>query len=197
MTQALLHPDLETVAPATRDDLVGASEIAYDVLADRLGYDREEIHRISVCFDASAIMVDSLVETNARHETYVSPELGEHSLVATMQPNGQDLIGDSTWQQFLRPGLQPDATMPKTLVGTRPEVASRAIAYGAKPEAAGFWLGTHARVDHEALRRANRDAAAADERAEAEGKWETFMEARHEKTATSGVAAFLRLLRRR
>lgn len=196
MTQALLHPDFETAAPASRDDLIGASEIAYDTLADRLGYDRDEIHRMSVCFNASAIMVGSLVETNATHETYVSPELGEHSFVASAQVNGQDLIGDSTWQQFLKPGVDHTA-MPKTLVGTRSEVASRAIAYGAKPEAAGFWLGTHMKVDHETLRQANADAAAARQRAEDEGKWEAFMEARHEKTATGGVAAFFRLLKRK
>jgi hypothetical protein len=196
MTQALLHPDFETAAPATREDLISASETAYDTLADRLGYDREEIHRISVCFDASAIMVNSLVDTNARHETYVSPELGEHSLVATTQSNGQDIIGDSTWQQFLKPGVDP-TTIPKTLVGTRSEVASRAIAYGAKPEAAGFWLGTHVKVDHEALRKTNRAMADAARRADEEGKWEAFMEARHEKTATGGVAAFFRLLKRK
>lgn len=197
MTNALLHPDLETAAPATRDDIEAASEVAYDQLADRLGYDREEIHRISVCFDASAIMVGSLVETNATHETYVSPELGEHSLVASKQPGGEDLIGDSTWQQFLKPGIHADASMPKTLVGTRSEVAARAIGYGVKPEAVGFWLGTHAKVDHDALRQTSREMAAAARRADEEGKWEAFMEARHEKTATGGVAAFLRFLRRK
>lgn len=197
MTQALLHPDFETSAPATREDLLGASEVAYDTIADHLGYDRESIHKISVCFEASAIMVGSLVRTNAQHETYVSPELGEHSLVTASQHGGEDLIGDSTWQQFLRPDIQSTAHMPKTLVGTRSEVAARALGYGAKPEAAGFWLGTHPKVDHTALREANKVAAAAEQRADDEGKWEAFMDARHEKTATGGVAAFLRLLRRK
>jgi hypothetical protein len=197
MTQALLPPDFETGAPATRADLLDASEVAYDTLATKLGYDRDEIHRISVCFDASAIMVGSLVETNSQHETYASPELGEHSFVASPQRSGEDLIGDSTWQQFLQPGAPRHASMPKTLVGTRSEVAARAIGYGVKPEAAGFWLGTHPKVDHETLRQVSRETAAAAQRADDEGKWEAFMDTRHEKTATSGVAAFLRLLRRK
>jgi hypothetical protein len=152
-----------------------AGEHAYSELVER-GYPEDEIHKIALCYDASAIMVGKLTEWgySARHEVYVSPSLGEHSIASVSDHTGET-IGDATWQQFLADRSGDTSHMPKMLVGNRESVAAQAAAYAVNPDALDFWRGVLQRRDPKQQRQINAEAARAADTAADQGLWEAFM----------------------
>lgn len=159
----------------TRAALFDASEQAYQSLVEQ-GYPEEDVHRISVCYDAAALMAQQMTEIGyvAEHELRVSSELGEHSFVRVGVPgSGKEVIADPTWMQFLRSNSGHHA--PRSLIGTRGEVAHLAQTAGVNPAAVDYWTGDLPKGDPELIRQGNVQAEAnADS---IDDLWDKFMQA--------------------
>lgn len=172
---AILAPEQELAS--INSAIFEAGERAYAALT-REGYPEAEVHRMSLCYDAAALMVGALTDAGykASHDIYANPIAGEHSTVSVQDPYKGEVIADPTWQQFL-PSTIDGSNMPKVLVGPRSAVTAQARIFGVRPEALGFWQGAMPKTNPVSNAQANREAAVAATQAADAGKWEKFMAA--------------------
>lgn len=156
-----------------RRDIQQAADLAYCELGAAKNIDAEQVHRLSVCYEASKSMVRALSEKgyDSAHRILVG-QRGEHSLVSVSNGEGE-IWADPTWQQFLPPERK-ELDLPKVLIGSLGSLAAQAQSYGTDPQALSIW-------DYSALRnpqdmeRANRQAEQAADRATTAGNWQKFM----------------------
>jgi hypothetical protein len=156
--------------------LLTASEDAYRSLVEQ-GHSPEEIHRLQVCYQATALMVDTLIDNGykAEHEVRGGWTVLEHSYVVIDTGSGEELIADPTWQQFLPDGADSH-DMPRVLMGPRKIVAGQARSFGVDAITAQLWDKQETRVTAKQQREADQIAQDEADRAEDSGAWNKFMQ---------------------
>lgn len=156
-------------------DTLSAVNRAYHAISET-GFMADNVHRLPVCYQASALIVTSLLENNyrAQHEITTTEGVGEHSYVVVNPSEVDELVIDATWQQFL-PDDKVNEDTPKVLVGSRDDIIKRARAYGVIEPALDVWKVPIHGMSIEQQQYNNRCAEAMADNAELEGAWESFM----------------------
>lgn len=167
--------NLSILDETVRASLVSASEYAYKSLAER-AYNTEEIHRLGVCYQATALMVDSLLDNGYRveHEIRSGWTVPEHSYVVLDTGLEDEIVIDPTWQQFL-PKNKITLDMPKVLIGTRDDVIGQARYFGVDELTTQLWQKQGIKMTVEQRKRADLEAKQEADLAEENGAWERFM----------------------
>ncbi len=130
------------------DDIEHAAAVAYQAVAERNGYELDDVHHQPECMMVAKLMVSDLLEKGrdavvdiavtskrpilGRDGKRFYPPLTRRRLqheYPVIRDDGQEVIADATWQQFLDP-LQRTADKPSVLVGSRQEVIEQAKNYG-------------------------------------------------------------------
>jgi hypothetical protein len=158
----------------TRLAILDASEHAHRTLAEE-GRPFADVHRITVCFRAAELMVDAMRNSglHADHEVRNSVATGDHSYPTVTTSNGEVIVADPTWQQFLPKGNRTDH-LPKVLIGTRDQVVAKARSAGVDEATLGLWKKGR-KTTLEELQRANLEADQEADKAEERGGWGKFM----------------------
>ncbi len=156
-------------------DITAAAGLAYDGIESR-GVVRGTAHRLSVCSEASSLMVKHLVSWghHARQEFVVVDEVGPHSYGVVVDGD-EELIADLTWQQLLpKNGTEEERNLPRVLIGSRGQVMRTARSYGVAPPSLKVWEAQAANMSFE--EHSLRDRAAEEEADKLNQKaWERFM----------------------
>lgn len=177
-------PDIDTqqgestaLDGATRSNILAASEAAYRLLVEKGGYSTEEVHRLSVCHQATALMVNSLLDNGHRveHEIRSGWTVTEHSYVVlnTCTGDEDEIVIDPTWQQFL-PKDKVTIDIPKVLIGTRDSVIEQARRFGVDELTTQLWQKQGIKMTVKQQKQVDLEAKRAADRAEADGAWERF-----------------------
>ena len=167
MTSLTSSDDLQT-------EIMTAARRAYETLA-REGMPAEAMHKLCVCYQASALITDSLVENGytATHEIQNGSTVVEHSFVTVKTRNGEELLVDPTWQQFLpKDKITPE--LPRVLIGDRSEVIAKAREFGVDEKALKIWEYQPNAMTVEQQKLRDRGAEDSADMAFATGAWERF-----------------------
>ena len=123
----------------TLADISAAVESAYDAIAQK-GNDPAEVHKMAVCSEASALIVDSLLaqDKRAEQEVTLTEGVGQHAFPVIRDEEMNEIVIDPAWQQFL-PAHKRTDDLPRFLVGSRSEVIESARRFGVKPQALKVW----------------------------------------------------------
>lgn len=158
-----------------RNNVLSASENAYKALAEKT-YGADEIHRLGVCYEITALMVASLLDNGylVEHEIRSGWTVPEHSYVALDTGQGGEIIADPTWQQFL-PKSKATADMPKVLMGTRDDVMGQARHFGVDEPTTKLWQKQGIKMTVAQQKFADLKAKQAADIAEENGAWDRFM----------------------
>jgi hypothetical protein len=161
---------------STSASILLASQIAYDSLVENDGYNPEEVHRLAVCYQASALIASHLFENGyyAEHEIRSGWTVTEHSYVTIDVGLNTEIVIDPTWQQFL-PKDKVSERMPKVLVGTRDEIISQAQRFGVDEFTLKLWRKQEIKMTVYQQKHVDNEAKEAADHAEEDGAWERFM----------------------
>jgi hypothetical protein len=161
---------------AFRVEALVAADNAYDTLSSK-GLDRDNIHKLQVCYEASSLVVNQLLENGhiARHEISSGEKVRQHSYVVVDTLDEGEMLIDPTWQQFLPKGSQAQAEIPRVLVGNRRSVISKAREYGVAESILKVWEKQSNNMSVEQQRVNDQEAEAQAETAESSGAWEKFL----------------------
>jgi len=164
-----------TSVDALNKDIMAATEQAYQTIAAE-GLPLPEVHKLGVCYQASSLVVNSLLENghSARHERRGGWSVVEHSYVAITTGTGTELLVDPTWQQFL-PATKWSDQLPRVLVGERSDIIAKARKYGVDEASLTVWHNTGPPANIETHQKSDQDAARAADEAAKTGGWERFM----------------------
>ena len=151
-----------------------AANAAFDKLASDT-FTPHEIHKLSVCSQVSSLMINPLIENGhlARREIAMAEGVGVHSYVV-IDNDGEEILADATWQQFLRPGTATD-DIPKVLVGDRGEIMRQARDYGVSNDVLKIWEFGNVAENPQQQAAQDRSAEAAAEQAAENGAWKRFV----------------------
>lgn len=138
-----------------------AAEVAYGRIAEAQKIPLPEVHRHEVCSAASSIMFNHELMrqdpnlTSVDRLIFEGDEIGiawQHTYLLQRSEDGNDVIIDPTWQQFL-PGDKVTDDLPKVLFGTREEVIEQARKAGVPELALDYWktLSETSRVKRERI----------------------------------------------
>ena len=164
----------QSTSISINSDINTATEQAYASLVES-GLPAGEVHRLAVCTEIGIKTVGHLLTQgyDAKLEIRQAEWVGQHSFIALFTRDGEEILADPTWQQFL-PIIKRHEGLPKVLVGSRSDIIAQAKDYGVGEPALSLWHYDGPPMSQEEHQEADRAATIAAEEAAEKGEWERF-----------------------